>query len=247
VDRFEATGDPWGQMMARGALIRALVCLGRVDDALDLLEQGGGVFGGAMTRLTAAHVQIHLGAPDALATALHVGSNEGGGTEALATAHLVLGLALLQDGRVAEAVDEIEAARAIGRPELTGSAPAICGALSLAYAAAGRGDEAIALAEAGIGQGTYLDDLHHRLGGAFGRVRAGDPDAPAAFDAAVAACDATSSRLDQAVVRLARAHALAALDHPDAEAAGRDATARLEAMGISAPGWARAFSLAAGA
>ncbi len=120
-------------------------------------------------------------------------------------------------------------------------------ALALAYAAAGRADEALALADASAGRGTYLDQLQHGLAAAFSRLRLGDPDAAAAFDAVVTASDATEARLDQAICRLARACAWQRLGRDDAGAVDDEARSRLEAAGISGAGWARLFSLAAGA
>ena len=67
-----------------------------------------------------------------------------------------------------------------------------------------------------------------------------------AFDQLVAFSDTTEARLDQAVTRLARAHAWRALGRGDADEATRDAQVRLDAIGISATGWDQLFSLAAG-
>ena len=62
----------------------------------------------------------------------------------------------------------------------------------------------------------------------------------------MAQIDATEARLDQAIVRVARAHGLAAVGHPDAAAARRDADVRLAALELGMPGWERACRLAAG-
>ena len=247
LERFEVTSDPWGQMQARGSLVRSLACRGRVSDALDLLNHDGGPDSPTYDFLVRAQVLIHLGDRDALPSALHVSFGAGAGAEMVATGRLALGLALLQAGRVTEAVAELEAAQAAGSVKGRGSGVAVTAALSIAYAAAGRSDDAVALAAAGAGQGTYLDQLQHAIGGAFGRLGAGDPEAAAAFDAAVARSDATEARLDQAITRLARAHAWQALQHPEADAAMAEARSRLDAIGIEAPGWSRAFALAAGA
>jgi hypothetical protein len=246
--RFEALGDPWGQSQGRAVLTRALACVGRIDDARDLLDQvaqrnePNGFFGQLR-----AQALVHLGDPEALPAALHLGIDEGSGPEALVSNRLALGLALTQAGRVAEAQAELEAARAIGVPGQAGSANAVSAAAALVFAAAGRADDARQLADDGAGAGTYLDQLEHGMAGAFARLRLGEPDAADAFDAVVAASDATESRLDQAITRLARAHAWRALARSDADAAERDARARLENLGIGAPGWDRLFSLAAGA
>jgi hypothetical protein len=80
----------------------------------------------------------------------------------------------------------------------------------------------------------------------LGALQIGAADAPDRFDAVVAASDATESRLDQAVTRLARAHAWQALGRADAQTAANDARLRLGAMGNDAAGWARLFSIATG-
>jgi hypothetical protein len=84
------------------------------------------------------------------------------------------------------------------------------------------------------------------LAAAFVALQRHDPSAADAFDTLVALADETESRLDQAIVRLARAYAWRALRHPDADDAARDAQKRLAAIGTTSPGWARVFSLAAG-
>jgi tetratricopeptide (TPR) repeat protein len=247
LERFEATSDPWGQMQARASLVRSLACRGRVGDALDLLEGDGDPHSPTYDVLVRAQLLIHLGDRDALPAALHVGFPEGAGPEMIATGRLALGLALLQAGRVTEAVAELEAARAVGIAAHKGSSVAVTAGLSLAYATAGRLDEARSLADGGDVEGTYLDQLQLGLGRAFARLRAGDPEAAAAFDDVVADSDATEARLDQAITRLARAYAWRALAHPEAEPAMADARSRLDVLGIAAPGWSRAFELASGA
>jgi tetratricopeptide (TPR) repeat protein len=94
--------------------------------------------------------------------------------------------------------------------------------------------------------GTYLDRLQALLGRGFALGQLGRTDeALATFDAAIAAVDATDARLDQALARLARAHALTAANHADADTALAEARARLGSLGIAAPGWETAYSLAA--
>jgi hypothetical protein len=58
--------------------------------------------------------------------------------------------------------------------------------------------------------------------------------------------DATQSRLDQAIVRLARSIAWRALGRDDTSATDREAIARLASLGIEAPGWVTIFTAAAG-
>jgi hypothetical protein len=62
---------------------------------------------------------------------------------------------------------------------------------------------------------------------------------------ALALADGTESPLDQALARLAHAHALAALDDSEADEVGAEARARLDTLGVPARGWETAFRLAA--
>jgi tetratricopeptide (TPR) repeat protein len=245
--RFQAIADPWGVSQAQGSVVRALICLGRVGDALDLLDAPTRDNRGPLGRLLRAQVLAHLGSPEALPAALHVGGlDEGSNRELGAAVHLVLGLALLQAGRVDEAVAEIEIVRLDRGTPGAGFSVAVSAGLALAYVAAGRSQDARALADAAVGAGTYLDQLQHGLAGAFAALQIGAADAPDRFDAVVAASDATESRLDQAVTRLARGQAWRALGRDDADAADDDARGRLATMGIDGSGWVRLFSVAAG-
>ncbi len=245
--RFQAITDPWGVNQAQASVVRALACVGRVGDALDVLDAPTRDDGGSLGRLLRAHVLVHIGSPEALPAALHLGgTDENSNRELRAGAHLVLGLALLQAGRVDEAVAEVEAARRNPGTPGAGFSVAVSAGLALAYAAAGRSDEARALADANVEAGTYLDQLQHRLAGAFAALQLDAPDAAARFDGVVAASDATESRLDQAVTRLARAQAWRASGRDDADVAEDDARRRLAAMGIDASGWVRLFSAAVG-
>ncbi len=248
--RFAAMGDQWGQTQARSTLVRALICLGRVDDAFELLDTDAPAdLGWVWTRLLRAQVLVHLGDTDALAAALHLGGMDqyADNGELAASVRLVLGLALLQAGRVVEALAEFDAAHQDRTVQDTGSRLAIAAGLALGCVAGDRVEEARRLADTSRGRGTYLDQVQHGLAGAFARLRLGGDDAEAAFDEVVALTDVTEARLDQAVTRLARAHAWARLGRSDADEARRDAQARLDGLGVPAPGWSRLFSLAAGA
>ena len=245
--RFDAIDDQWGQAQARASLIRGLACLGRIDDSLDLLDRTeilpGAEQTGTINRLLRAQVLIHVGAPDALAAALHIVGDDDSGL--ISDAHLSLGLALLQAGRVDEALAELRTARQLVETDETGPGVAASAGFALGAVVAGQIDDARALADAAVGRGTYLDQIQHALAGAFARLRAGDTDTIRAFNNVVAVSDATESRLDQAVTRLARAHAWRTLGRADADEATADAQTRLDAIGITADGWDRFFSLAA--
>jgi multidrug resistance efflux pump len=160
---------------------------------------------------------------------------------------MMLGLALLQAGRIDESISELENARALVPDPDQGPGAAIRTALALASAAFGDSARARELADEGAGKGTYLDQQGCRLAGAFARLQAGDEDAVQAFDEAVTLVDATEARLDQAIVRLARARAWTALGHPDRERAESEAQTALAVLGHDLSGWDRVFRTAAGA
>ena len=192
--------------------------------------------------LVRAQILVHAGGIDALAAALHTRRPDEGRTFDHER-RMVLALALVQAGRVDEAIAELE-----GLPEsLAGKGPATAhrAGLALAYAAAGRAADARELADAGDGQGTYLDQLQCLLAGAFASLQTGDPDAAQRFDAALAFADASDARLDQVVVRVAHAHAWTALGRADAsDAARRRRHAPLGTRALDAR-LGRAFRLAA--
>ncbi|MCJ7436963.1 MAG: tetratricopeptide repeat protein [Acidimicrobiia bacterium] len=241
VNRFRLLGDPWAIANSRGVELRARVALGEVDDALSQLDEEVGGDDHGMYPALRAQVLVQLGDPEALAASLHVTASVDSGMGFSREMRRTLGLALLQAGRIPEAVAALEA--------ITGAeecGPADAAALGLAYAAARRPSDVEAI-EAFASAGTYLDRLQRDLADAFALVQRGDPAAAAAFDAVLAEIDTTESRLDQAIVRLARAHAWRALGLDDAPAAEHEANARLASLGIEAPGWVTVFSAATGA
>lgn len=248
LDRFNAIGDAWGGDQARAALVRSLGASGRVDDALHELELGTGrdVITGnvALEDLVRAQILVHTGDRDALPAALHLSAHvDAYGLDA--ERRMVLGLALLQAGRLAEAIAELETARQQIPDVEAGAGAAITAALSLAYVTFGRAAEAKKLADDAVGQGTYLDQLQAAVAGAFARLQLGDDDSTDAFDALVVSADATESRLDQTIVRLARARAWRALDRSDAEEAEADVRTRCAGLGIELTGWDAVFTRAA--
>jgi class 3 adenylate cyclase/tetratricopeptide (TPR) repeat protein len=246
--KFSAIGDAWGGAQARSVLVRALGAIGRVEDAIheinlmdDLEGPGGNV---ALRDVVRAQLLVHVGDRDALPSALHLGTHDDYYTLD-AERRMVLGLALLQAGRLAEAVAELETAREQIEDPAAGAGAATAAALALAYVTVGRTAEARVLADDGRERGTYLDQLQSATAGAFAQLQAGDATTAEAFDALVAQADATESTLDQASVRLARARAWRALDRSDAPEAESDAQSRMATMGVDLHGWDRVFTRAA--
>ncbi|MCJ7670437.1 MAG: tetratricopeptide repeat protein, partial [Acidimicrobiia bacterium] len=238
VSRFRQLNDPWAITTSRGVELRAQIALGEIDEAMAQLNDADGAAVVATLTLR-AQVLVQLGAPEALAEALHLRASEAGAGFA-SELQRTLGLALLQAGRVPESIAQLEV---VAAPASAG--PADRAALALGYAAAGRTDDVHALA-AGDREGTYLDRLQLGLADAFALLRDGDAQAPAAFDALLSEIDATESRLDQAIVRLARSIAWRTLGRDDTAAAEREANARLASLGIEASGWVTVFAAAAG-
>jgi hypothetical protein len=184
---------------------------------------------------------VHVGDPDALPAALHLRGAEGVSGQAVdGDATRTLALALLQADRADEAL-----ALMVIRDEPEKVAHADAAALALMLVACGRADEASDLGSLHRDAGTYLDALQTRTALAFAKLQQKAPDAEAAFDALVEAADATESRLDQAVARLARLQAWRSLGRPDQVDAERDMSARLQSIGAELSGWARAFERAA--
>jgi hypothetical protein len=249
-NRFHTIGDTWGETQARVGLVRALAAAGRVDDALAEIDaSGSGSTIVSMTLVTRelvrAQVLVHIGDPGALAAALHVGGNAEGTFTLGVELRMMLGLALLQAGRIDEGLVELEAARSQVADPDNGPGAAARSALALGLVAAGDTDRALELAQQGIDQGTYLDRQGCELARAFALLQRGDPDAAMAFDAALEHVDRTEARLDQAIVRVARARAWSALGRPDAEEAEHDTRLALAALGHDLSGWDRVFKLAA--
>ncbi len=243
VGRFRALGDPWAIGQATGIEVRAQAACGEIESAIDRLNAGEAIgMAGLPIDILRVHVLVHVGDPEALPSALHVAGREGLDDRTLGTeAVRALGLALLQAGRVDEAVSHLSRLDRGGKAGFADAA-----ALALALVAAGRLEEVDELVARSLDNGTYLDRFQLGLAEAFAHVQRRDPTAAASFDALVATIDATESRLDQAIVQLARFHAWRALERDDTADAEREANARMEAIGAALSGWSTVFALAAG-
>jgi tetratricopeptide (TPR) repeat protein len=158
---------------------------------------------------------------------------------------LVTGLTMLQSGHITEALVLLEPAYRAAEDE--GPRYALGSALGLALDAGGRPAEALALCDelSAIRGGSYLDRLYCRLAAGFAFVQQGAAsDAAAAFEEAQAAAFATDSRLDRAIVIVARSYAYAALDLPSGHELETEANLTLHGAGFDAHGWRTVFALA---
>lgn len=253
---FEMIDDDYGRALALANLARASANLGRVADARAVLEEAGSAFDaqGGMevmrTNLTTSMLGQLGDARGALAASVDVGPESAGPgvpTELLVSR----ALALLQNGRPEEAVVLLEVAvdpdRVEDSPGDEGARTYAMAIMALGRAALGQVDEAVEVGSAVESRhlGTYLDQTYADLGLALAQAQAGRAaEVEEALDRALSRIDATEDRLTQAIVRLARAHALHRLEQPEAAAAADEARARFEALGIDPYGWETAFETA---
>ncbi len=261
---FADIGDPYGQTQALTPYARGLMMAGRVEegfaafeDALEAADRmaaqetaglARGAYGGACVQLGDVERAVERGLLDDQGTADIPTLGD-------ADHHVTIGLARLQQGRVADAVALLEQAAA-GRDAAgrvhddLADRPFAVSSLALATAADGRPAEAVAMAQR-VGRlpaATYLDILTAEIAAALAGARAGDGAAARrGLTAARDRAEATGDHLAQAMVRLAEAVALASLGDPGAAQAEAAASARLTRLGIAATGWRCAFGLAAGA
>jgi tetratricopeptide (TPR) repeat protein len=249
---FRDLEDAWGETQALAPMARALALLGRQREAREAMD--------AMTSAATSvpdsavslfpvmvrfHIAIHTGAADVPMTAEQVTRTIEGGAGILAEHNTLRAVAVLQGGNAREAASALEAVHATMTEE--GPSVAAGAALALAYDACGRAEEALRLCDDLADRSvTYLDHLQVAMGRAFALVQLGDrPGAEQSLWRALEIADRTDSRLDQAIARLARARAWEAMGRADADEAAHEAAARLESLGLDAPGWNTAFTLAA--
>lgn len=243
---FQAIGDQFGQTQSLVTLGRCLVTVGRVDEGLLLMRSG--LEDSLLNRLSderftlvagLAGAAVAVGDPElALQTIDRLQGEELDAQGVGATERVVAnGLALLQSGRVSDAV-------AMLRPTAEGSAdvePSAYGqsALALAMAASGQDDDALALAaEVEVSpRATYLDRVFAGLAAGLVAARRGDEEALLTLSGVVENVDSSEDEVAQAIARLAEAAALSALGLPSATEAGHVADARLAALGVTATGW----------
>ena len=247
-------GDPWGTGQATAIHIRALAAAGRVAEATDAIEAQIGELHDttgeqmdAFAHTTRVQVLTAAGATDALPAALHLAppTDRDNAAPYAYERRVCLARALLQAGRVDEAIAEFGDIAELFSALDTGGGAALRAALALAFVAGGRLEDADEHVRAGV-QGSYLDELQLDLGAAFLALRRGEPDALDRFDELVARMDDSEAVLEQVITRIARAHAHAAAGSPRAAETRADADRALTAVDIAMPGWETTFLLAAG-
>jgi class 3 adenylate cyclase/tetratricopeptide (TPR) repeat protein len=234
LDQFAALGDRWGEARAKLPLARALLLLGRIDEARALVDD-------PVTRVV---FEVAIGNGATTLAAL----DEGAGAAAeLNDLVVVRGLALLQAGRIGDAV-ELLRRHAEEQGEL-GSRVHAQAVYAVALAAAGAPVEArVAADEALQGAVAYTDRVMALVADVLAAANLGDGEAARADLAAIAAIlRDTEDVLTTNVSRLAAAYVLARIGDATAAEVEAEARDRLARSGIDAAGWDRVFSLATGA
>jgi tetratricopeptide (TPR) repeat protein len=242
---FEELGDAWGQLQAIGPMVLALNATMRPTEARALVDVadrvGERVSDVAMQQIPTVlrvAILIQAGDPQAYPAAERMAAELSRmGDRFLGDEQRTLwGLAQLQHGDVSAAVETLQEAVKIASTR--GPAAAASVAYAAALVAAGDAEQALQLcADTEELVVTFVDHYRLELARAFALHRAGDTDgARAAFQRAASVVDPTHSRLDQFVVRLARAAF-------ESASAGTGTAPPLEQRSI---GWERAFALMAG-
>ena len=258
LETFEAIDDDYGRVQARVPLGRALVTSGHVAEGFQVLEQAAdavlpsrspGFVAFSAAGLLGAAVQV--GDRERAAAALSVLPASALSSDDLATAgageHLVSQALLeVQRGCADAALDLLrEVRRAVGARGEVGYSGAVT---SLALAAAGQGDDAVAAARAveADPRSSYLDRLWAGLAAASVAARRGDRvTVEATFSELLAHADETDDRVAQAVVRLGWALARDAAGSGAASQRASSAT-RFGELGLDPGGWEVALGRAVG-
>jgi class 3 adenylate cyclase/tetratricopeptide (TPR) repeat protein len=240
---FRSLSDGYGEVQALVPISRALVALGRREEAERAVEEFKALsapFGMVGYHATiAAGVAVHAGDGGRALQAARVAIDEARVSGALAyDGRVILGLALVQLGE-AEGASEAVATAAEERP----GHPFALAVSALALAAAGHSaraltDAAAALAAPGI---TYFDRILALLAAGLAHAALdARADSELALNEAAVVASGTGDVVAQAVVRLAQEHAAAVFAPPSVPRSGGEAS--LTAL---ASGWETAIRLAA--
>ncbi len=250
---FQEIGDRWGEVQSIAPAVRALGCLGRVDEA-DALHSEVATFTDefgdrslvAIPAAIAGALAAHLGDAERAQREYQVGAEAWLDEQNIGNQEQRVGMsrAQLQLGNIQGALAQLD----VPRDDTDALLVAAGGIEAMVLAAAGQPDRAVALTDRAnaVPIGSYLDHLEAWTARGLACAQLGDEEcAREACATALALADGTESPLDQALARLAHAHALRVLDDPEAETVRAEARARLDALGLAATGWDTAFRLAA--
>jgi tetratricopeptide (TPR) repeat protein len=251
VELFREIGDRWGEVMATASVVRALAELGENDEyeavlarhyevALTMPDEGMR----RMSSIIDALVQLQRGHATEAMHALEGLQQSDPAELGASDAYAALGLARLQLGDVAGAIETLEGAYEVSTDD--GPRLAVGCRLALAYAVAHRCEDARAvLADMNERSGgTYSDRMIALWAEALVHVLTGSGDGRGSVDAAQAIAIATDARLEHAIAALVRSYVLAALGAEEAEEAREDAERQLESIQITGAGWRTMFDVA---
>jgi tetratricopeptide (TPR) repeat protein len=230
---FTEIEDDMGLGMSRSILGSAYLFTGRFDDARALAAEtaaSSSPFGIFAALLGPATISTISGHPEASIEGLadYEAFPDSNVQVALALAHLLA-------GNAEKAYEHAMTARTHTNDVDAGEVANVSCVLSLAAAAAGRPDEAIAAGET-VGRvgGTYLDQSRAHVGRAFGYAQLGDTErASQAMTSAKTIVQTTQDSLDRALVGLAAAVLQ--------DSGGGDDRDALELLGIEWRPWEDAF------
>lgn len=248
---FTAIGDQWGMFQATLFMCRALAATGRLDELAameaELLRRTEGIEDPAIRHLglmVRTMVAVHLGDLDKIASTLAEHPPDTGTGFVFAEAGAARALAVLQLGRVDEA---LKLARQAATAANTDGDRAYTSAVSaLVAAAAGRADEIPDVVETDKTLITQPNRFTVAMARGFAALQQGRPGAAReALESAQRIVDASDTFLDRELVRLARGWLLTALDDPDAADVLAEARTRLAGFGATAVGWERVFRMCA--
>jgi tetratricopeptide (TPR) repeat protein len=254
IDMFREMGDHWAMVQAIAPAARALSTLGRfreADDMLNELDIEAQYLPDAsmrsVTHMVRGAVLSERGECEGAIAQIALAADLAGDRDTVGNVDRVLlaALAEVQSGRPDIAITIAEPAY---RAQTNGGPQAALGGLlTLAYAAARRPDEALALADelSSLQAGTFMDRLLARWGSAIAYTQQGErAQAVIELDAASSIAYGTDSRVVRAVATVARARLFEVLGVPAAAEAANEASLALHATSISATGWVAAFTTA---
>lgn len=251
---FQQIESEYGEIQALGLLGRAHAAMGDLVASREALEQclakaeaGVVVQLRTFARLVHAGAAVQLGDPVAALAHLNKVEARPDGRRVIGSVDLEVtaALATLQQG------DAVAALRAL---ESVDSEDAevrwyLDSVLALAHCSVGNVEEAATHATRVLGasRATYLDRRTASLALALSYARRGERvEMEQAFSDALAAVDATESRLSQALARLARAVAYEVIGDSQADAYHLEAGSLLADIGVEPDGWEDAFRVAVG-
>jgi class 3 adenylate cyclase/tetratricopeptide (TPR) repeat protein len=249
IELFTAMGDTERLMQAQATRARALVGVGRIDEATETLreifEHGGDGSPIGFGPIPAA-VAAQLGEPGLMASALSAPSGAlTMGTVADHEIDVLRGLHALLSGDSTKARSMLEHSAATATNE--GQRAYAYGALAIAAAADRDPKLALDAADKSLESkgGTYLDIQFAKTAQALAFAQQDDRRALVVADEIVTRANETTDVLTQATALLVRASVACALRTDDAVDQAADADQALEALGADLPAWREVYAAAA--